>query len=70
MDTFDRLTDDALNTIFRLNSRAVSLLKQGPIKQYFRNRGEFLESKLLKRVPVSHLWEVEKLQRDLNIPTL
>ena len=67
MDTFDRLTDEALNTLYRINSKATFLLREGQIKQYFRNRGAFLETKLINRIPVSHLWEVEKLQRDLNL---
>jgi hypothetical protein len=67
MDTFDRLTDDALNTLYRINSKAISILREGQIKKHFRNRGLFLENKLLNRIPVSHLWEVEKLQRDLNL---
>lgn len=28
---------------------------------------KILMAELLSRVPVSHLWEVEKLQRDLNL---
>ena len=65
----NNLSDEGLMTVHRIfAANSINPKVCDTNRQRFSNISSEISAQLLARIPLSHFWQVEKLQRDLKIP--
>lgn len=63
----DHFSDEGLMCLHRIFEKGHSTSNGGALARKLWKTAKEIEAELLMRVPVAHLWQLEKLQRDLNL---